>query len=118
MALVVDSERSETHQQRRRNAAGRPLHCCCICGNLDVWRDGWSTYCSEADIDDSVPIPKFCSSTCREKGGPKAHNVTETMKIVARDAEWRPPNVVYREQTDREKYLDAAYKQRKNHVDR
>lgn len=111
MALVVDSERSEIPPQRRRNSYGRPLHCCCICGNLDIWRDGWSTYCSEADIDDCVPIPKFCSDGCRAKGGPRAKNVTDAMKAIARAAEMRPPNIVYRDQTEREKYADAAYSQ-------
>lgn len=112
MPLVVDSEKSEISPQRRRDANKRLLHCCCICGAVDRWRDSWTTYCSEADIDDSVPIPKFCSDDCRARGGPKACNVTDAMKKVARDAEWREPKIVYREQTDREKYNDAAYRQR------
>lgn len=117
MALVVDSEKSEKSPQRRLNHAGRRLHCCCICGDLSVWSDGWSTYCSEADIDDSVPIPKFCSEKCRIKGGPKAIKVTIEMKSVARTAEWREPDIVYREQTELEKYADAAYRQRSKPVD-
>jgi len=113
VALVVDSERSEISQQRRRNAAGRTLHCCCICGKLDTWGDGWSTYCSYRDMDDATPIPKFCSEGCRYKGGPAADAVTDEMKRRANDAEWRDPNIVYRPQTDREKYFDAAHAQRK-----
>lgn len=104
---VVDSEKSERGLQRRRRADGRLLHCCCICGKLDVWRDGWSTYCSMKDEDDEIPIPKFCSSDCRAKGGIAARNVTETMKQIAKDAEWREPNLVYREATSREKYNTA-----------
>lgn len=111
MALVVDWEKSERGQQRRRDARGRLLHCCCICGRMDTWRDGWSTYCSEADIDDSVPIPKFCSRPCRDQGGVAARAVTEAMKQTARDAEWREPKHAYREQTDREKYNEAAHRQ-------
>jgi hypothetical protein len=113
MALVVDSERSERGQQRRRAGDGRILHACCICGKLDVWNDGWSTYCSWKEIDDEVPIPKFCSDKCREAGGSAARNVTAEMKRMAKDAEWREPTPVYREQTQREKYADAADLQRR-----
>jgi hypothetical protein len=35
------------------------------------------------------------------------------MRRKAKDAEWREPNVVYREATDREKYAESAYQQRK-----
>lgn len=110
---VVDNERSERGQQRRRNDAGSLLHCCCICGHLDVWGDGWSTYCSEKDLDDGVPIPKFCSSICRDKGGPKASNVTPAMKEAAREAEWREPIAIYREATEAEKYRAACDAQNK-----
>lgn len=108
---VIDRKKSECGPQRRRNAYRRLLHCCCICGKLDTWDRVWTTYCSEKDIDDEVPIPKFCSSPCREKGGKNASNVTQAMKQTAKDAEWRAPEIAYREQTQQEKYMSAAAEQ-------
>jgi hypothetical protein len=78
-----------------------------------MWGDNWTTYCSEKNIDDSLPIPKFCSRKCRKQGGPAARLITEEMKQRARDAEWREPETAYREATGREKYDAAAYQQRK-----
>lgn len=112
MALVVDYDKSEKGQQRRKDRHGRLIHCCCICLKVDVWRDGWSTYCSIKDMDDCIPIPKFCSTVCRDKGGKSAKGVTDAMKQVARQAEWREPELVYREQTEKEKYWAAARQQR------
>lgn len=109
---VVDHERSEVSPQRRRTNDGRLLHCCCICGHLNVWSSGWSTYCSERQIDEGDLIPKFCSDNCRVAGGVAARKVTREMMRRARDAEWREPNIVYREATDSEKYADARERQR------
>lgn len=109
----IDEAKSERGPQRRK-AGNSLLHCCCICHTVAPWGDGWSTYCSEADIDDCVAIPKFCSRVCREKGGPQARNVTETMKEAARALEWREPRIVYRERemTDREKWQEAVRRQK------
>lgn len=109
----IDSEKSERGPQRRK-AGSRLLHCCCICNTVAPWGDAWSTYCSEADIDDCVAIPKFCSRFCREKGGPKADNVTDAMKEAARALEWREPITVYRERemSEREKWQEAVRRQK------
>ena len=110
--LVYDSERSERGPQRRRS--GRHLlHCCCICGRLEPWGTTWSTYCSYKELDDEVPIPKFCSEKCRLAGGEDASLVTDAMRRNAKDAEWREPNAVFREQTEAEKYATAAYEQKR-----
>lgn len=109
---VVDWDKSEHGPQRKRTVGKRLLHCCCICGALETWGAGWSTYCSEKDIDDSEPIPKFCSTVCRDKGGPRARNVTQAMKQTAKDAEWREPELAYRDATSREKYNAAVDGQR------
>src|SRR6185312_1281190 len=109
---VVDFENSERGPQRRRGAGNRALHCCCICGRLDVWSDTWSTYCSERDLDEEAAIPKFCSTACRKKGGPNAANVTLEMREGAKAAEWRDPLPAYRDATDREKYFAATQRQR------
>jgi hypothetical protein len=109
--LVVDWDRSEHCPQRRKANNGRLLHCCCICGRLDTWGDTWSCFCSEKELDDEAPIPKFCSRKCQKLGGPDASNVTTEMKREAKDAEWREPHIAYREATDREKYHKAASRQ-------
>lgn len=110
---VVDWEKSEHGPQRRKTASGRLLHCCCICGKLDVWGGGWSSYYSERDIDDEIAIPKFCSPSCRDKGGPWARNVTQAMKEAAKNSEWRKPELAYREATSREKYQHAVDQQKR-----
>lgn len=112
--MVIDTERSEIGRQRRKDTTGRFLHACCICGNVSTWSDGWSAYCSEADIDESAPIPKFCSVACRKKGGPRASLVTEEMKLAAKQAEWREPKAVYRQANDREKFRSAVDQQRRS----
>lgn len=109
---VIDTERSEKGEQRRRNNAGRLIHVCCICGHDDVWGDTWSYYGSIEDCDNGVPLPKFCSDRCRRKGGSAAHLVTDEMKAKARDAEWRAPKIVYRPATDTEKFRAALQRQR------
>lgn len=113
MKKVVETAASEVGPQRRKTADGYLLHCCCICGTVAPWGQGWSTYCSYKDIDDAAAIPKFCSEACRTKGGPKSANVTDEMKRNAKAAEWRPPAVVFRDATDKEKYFDALSQQSK-----
>ena len=115
--LVVDGEKSEKGPQRRRANSGRALHCCCICGKLDVWGNSWAAYYSIKELDDGEPIPKFCSEKCRGCGGVAAENITDEMKQKARDAEWRDPEIAWREATAREKYLDAAHKQKRSRID-
>jgi hypothetical protein len=111
---VVDWDRSERGPQRRKTTSGRLLHCCCICGALETWNPHrWSTYCSLKELDDGIPIAKFCSQTCRAKGGHNAESVTDAMKMKAREAEWREPALAYREQTSTEKYWDAAMAQKR-----
>lgn len=112
----IDEAKSERGPQRRKMGS-RLLHCCCICKTVAPWGDGWSTYCSDADIDDGLAIPKFCSRFCAEKGGPEATNVTQEMKDLARAMEWREPRIVYRERemTDREKWQEAVRRQRRPH---
>jgi len=65
-------------------------------------------------MDDGAAIPKFCSEECRAKGGPMARSVTKEMKDLARDAEFRPPTIAYREATDVEKYRAAQSEQRRH----
>lgn len=111
--MVIDYAASEIGQHRRKTDTGRLLHCCCICGTVDVWDDGkWSTFCSAKELDDESPIPKFCSDACRARGGVKACNVTARMKEAAKEAEWRDPILVYRKATDAENYRDAVANQR------
>jgi len=110
---VHDWIKSERGPQRRRGAGNRLLHCCCICGTVSLWGKGWSVYCSIRELDDGVPVPKFCSRKCAAKGGPNASNVTAEMRQAAYDAEWREPRAVYRDATDIEKYRAAAAKQRR-----
>lgn len=118
MATVreIDETKSERGPQRRRAGEGfgaRLLHCCCVCHTVAPWGKGWSTFCSEADIDDSAAIPKFCSRLCAEKGGQEARNVTEEMREAARALEWREPRIIYRERemTEREKWQEAVRRQ-------
>lgn len=115
---VVDTKKSEYGPQRKRTPSGRLLHCCCICGRLDVWSPTWVSYCSIREIDEGRPFPKFCSDECRRKGGIAACDVTDEMKRKAKDAEWREPRVAYREANDREKYRAAVEKQKTDaHLD-
>lgn len=109
---VIDSENSERGPQRKRAVNGRPLHCCCICGAVDVWGSSWSVYCSDLELDEERPIPKFCSTRCADKGGRDASDVTEAMKQKAKDAEWRSPKTFYREATGIEKFRDAVQRQK------
>ncbi len=108
----IDESKTERGPQRRKMGF-LLLHCCCICQTVSIWGDGWSTYCSEADIDECVAIPKFCSRLCREKGGPKASNVTPAMKQAAHLLEYREPRIVYRERemSEREKWQEAVRRQ-------
>ena len=109
--LIIDGEKSEKGPQRRRANDGRPLHCCCVCGNLSTWGKDWSCYASYKDMDDGVPYPKFCSDACRDSGGVTAERISEDMARKAKNAEWREPAIVYREATQREKYAAAQYEQ-------
>lgn len=111
--LVPDWEKSEHGPQRRKNSLGNLLHCCCICGKLDVWSAGWSAYYSLKDLDDEVPIPKFCSRPCISKGGVDASAVTLAMLRIAKNAEWRNPKIAYRLASSYEKYMDALSSQLK-----
>jgi hypothetical protein len=108
----IDHSKTEVGPQRRKMGS-RLLHCCCICKTVAPWGRDWSTYCSVADMDDGVAIPKFCSRFCAEKGGPKAQNVTAEMREAARAMEWREPKIVYRERemTEREKWQEALRRQ-------
>ena len=109
----IDAGKSERGPQRRKMGFSL-LHCCCICRTVAPWQNGWSTYCSEADIDDSVATPKFCSRLCAEKGGSEARAVTKEMREAARAMEWREARIVYRERemTEREKWQEAVRRQR------
>ena len=110
--LVVDYLKSERGPQRKRASDGRLLHCCCVCGALDVWGNGWSVYCSELELDEGVAVPKFCSTKCKRKGGETAENVTVEMRMIAKEAEMRAPEFAYRAATEREKYKAALSRQR------
>jgi hypothetical protein len=109
---VVDYDKSERGRQRRKADDGRLLHCCCICLKVAVWGPFWSWYGSIKEAEDGITTAKFCSAECAAKAGPRSCNVTAEMKRAARDAEWRPPTVVWREATDREKYREAMARQR------
>src|SRR5689334_16853117 len=74
---VVDYENSERGPQRRKDAHGRLLHCCCICGACEIWSATWSYYGSVKQLDDGEVLPKFCSNKCRAAGGTAAANVTQ-----------------------------------------
>lgn len=115
---VPDWNASERGKQRRKNANGRLLHCCCICGKLEPWNRQWVYYGSIEEEENGVPLPKFCSAACSRLGGEDASAVTMEMRQAARDAEWREPTIVYREATDREKYQIAAQEQRARHPGR
>jgi len=105
----------ELGPQRRKTIEGRLLHCCCVCLKLEVWGRNWSTFCSVRELDDEVPIPKFCSSVCREEGGDRCINITDDMKRAAKDKEWRDPKPYYSPRT----YLDAlGDQQRQNSGER
>lgn len=110
--LVVDWKKSDKGRRRKR-AGSSLLHCCCICGRLDVWGDSWCGFYSLKQLDDGDAIPKFCSQRCAKKAGKRAENVTEEMLAKASAAEWREQMLVYREATDREKYTKALYKQKR-----
>jgi hypothetical protein len=112
---VVDWKNSEHGPQRRRDAGGRLLHCCCICGRLAPWGDGWSYYGSYKDLEDGTPVPKFCSEVCKAKGGPDAAHVTAEMKETARASEWREPTLQYCTATEAERYNSALQRQRPSH---
>jgi hypothetical protein len=104
----------EIGPQRRMTRNGRPLHCCCICGVLAPWADGWSCFTSIQEIENCEPYPKFCSPACRRRGGPDAQNVTQEMKRAAKEQEWRAPKPVY----ERRSYHDAlAEQKRRQRVD-
>ena len=109
--LIVDCKKSEIGQQRKR-AGSSLLHCCCICGILDVWGDSWCGFYSLKQLDDGNAIPKFCSPKCAKKAGKRAENVTEEMLARASAAEWREPMLVYRDATEREKYNKAVTRQK------
>lgn len=110
--LAVDTARSEVGKQRRTDRDGRALHCCCVCGKLETWTGDWSWYGSYRDVDDGKPLAKFCSASCKAKGGPVASLVTEEMMAYARQKEFREPETVYRPMTDSEQYGEALAKQR------
>jgi hypothetical protein len=110
--LVVDREKSEHGPQRRKSPDGRALHCCCICLKVEPWSERWTVYCSFQELDDGVALPKFCSAQCQARGGSEAQHVTAEMKAKAKAAEWREPELVYREATEQEKYNAAVAAQR------
>lgn len=111
--LVVDTEKSERGPQRRKSA-GRLLHCCCVCGKLDVWQRGWSCFCSVRGIDDGDLFPKFCSAKCQNAGGDNATGVTPEMLLKAKQGEIREPEVAYRPATENEKYRASLDGQKRN----
>jgi hypothetical protein len=110
--LVVDWDKSERHKQRRKTRDGRQMHCCCICLNCEPWSSSWSYYASIREEDDSAPFPKFCSEACKAKAGPACQNVTDEMKVAAKNLEWRDPEIVYREASGTEKYRAAVQAQK------
>jgi hypothetical protein len=112
--MVPDWDKSERGRQRRMSN-GRLLHCCCICGHLDVWSGGWSYFGSLKELDEGTPVPKFCSEECRSRGGIHAGRVTTKMKEKAKAAEWRDPTIAYRPATEREKYAAALRRQKPLH---
>lgn len=70
--------------RRRHIGTSRPLHCCCVCGHLDVWNKNWSWYGSYREMEDGVALPKFCSARCKKVGH---RAVTIEMAEEARAAE-------------------------------
>lgn len=50
--------------RKMRNANGRRIHRCYMCGYYGVWNKNWSWY---GKIDDSANAPKFCSEACKNK---------------------------------------------------
>lgn len=106
------SAHPEIGPQRRTALGGRPLHACCICNNVELWRATWSHHSSIKDMDDCAPLAKFCSSACARKAGPNCENVTEAMKRAARDLEFRPPKP-YVEPPRPRVYGDAVADQRR-----
>lgn len=74
---------------RRRTIPGHfpwRLHCCCVCGQLASWTGKWEWFGSYQELDDSVPVQKFCSEKCKKHQ--KA--VTVEMCEEAFAAEYQP----------------------------
>ena len=109
---IMDLAASEFGDQRRKQG-NKLLHSCCICGKLDVWGKTWEAYYSIKDMDDCAAIPKFCSVACSMQSGPECRDVTQKMIDDAYAREFRPPNIVYRDMTEKEKYQAALQKQKK-----
>lgn len=109
---VLDTEHSERGEQRRKDNAGRLIHCCCICGLDAIWSGSWSYYGSLKQLDDGEVLPKFCSDACRFMGGKNACKVTDDMKALARAKEWREPKQVYRPANEAEKFRAALDRQK------
>ncbi len=97
---------------QRRKIGGRPLHACCMCGEVGLWGATWSWFGSLKDEDDGTPVAKFCTSICAAKAGANCINVTAEMKQTARDAEMRPPEP-YTPPARPRTYADAADDQRR-----
>jgi hypothetical protein len=110
---VIDIDRSEHGPQRRKDARGRHLHSCCVCGHLSHWTESWSWYGSFKDLVDSEALAKFCSPSCADTAGADCDLITNEMRERARNAEWREPKLAYREATDREKYRNAKADQKR-----
>ena len=70
---------------RKRAHTGAVLHCCVVCGALEPWSDDWSWYGSYEEMDDGVPLQKFCSQKCVKN----VRAVTIEMCAEAREHEYR-----------------------------
>ena len=54
---------------QRRDTKGRPLHRCCMCPSFGPWGDTWEWFGSFRDVEDGVPVAKFCAPDCRLRFG-------------------------------------------------
>lgn len=73
--LIMEAADAGELQVKMRALPGRVLtaalarlHTCCICGRASPWSDEWSWFGRWQDIDDDLPVKKFCSAPCRAAG--------------------------------------------------
>lgn len=114
MAAYVREHSRIGEKIRRRALDGRMLHACCVCRVVAPWSEGWSSFCSMREIDEGLPIAKFCSEACAESAGPKCERITEKMKEEARDLEYISAVPLSTDRPPTRTYDDAVREQRED----
>jgi hypothetical protein len=49
------------------------LHQCSICKKIDTWSNTWVWEGSYAQIEDKIPVKKYCSRPCAQRTGDEKH---------------------------------------------